>query len=178
MTSASSTPASANRSGLLRRISGILLRLAGHLLVLLLVILFPLVVYELVALSSLREQHVLLMSGAVSWPLYGLWLSRRIRHERVRFVLRQLILLLTVIGLMALFASCSASAALMWLVRGLPLLAAVTPLPLLFEPAMRRSSGFAGHWKGGALLCLPLALAFALLMTHATTLCTPGGLHE
>jgi hypothetical protein len=179
MTSASDVSAPASRPGFLRRFSKFLLGLVGQLLLLILVILFPLLVYELVSLSSsLREQHVLLMSGAASWPLYGLWLSRRIRSERFRFVLQQVILMLAVVGLMALLASCSASNALMWLVRGFPLLAAATPLPLVFQPHLRRSSGFGGHWKLSVALSLPLAVAFAALMTHAIGVCAAGGLHE
>lgn len=174
MTSASDAPAPARRPRHLHRLARIVFLILAQLLLLILVILLPLVVYELVSLTSQRDNPVMLLSGALSWPLYGLWLSRFLRRERLRFVLQQLILLLAVIGAMALLASCSASGGLMAFVRVFPVILAAFPLPALFKPRMARSEAFPGYWKTGAVLGLPLAAGFALLMSHARTLCEAG----
>jgi len=158
-----------------RKIMRIGFWLAKHLFILILVVLVPLVVFELVSLTALRDNKPLLMIGSVSWPLYAAWIFLKIRHERLRFILLQLLGVLSGIGLMALLASCAASDALMGLVRAFPVLLSLVPLPVLLAPALRRSEAFCRHWYIAVLICLPLALAFAALMTYGSHMCALAG---
>lgn len=149
-----------------------------HLFILILVLLLPPVVYELVSLTSFRDNKPLLMAGAVIWPLYAAWLCLKLGSERLRFVLLQLLGVLSGIGLMALLASCAASDVFMWFVRAFPLLLAALPLPVLFKPASLRSVAFSRHWFIAVLIGLSLALGFAALMTHASHMCELAGMRD
>lgn len=155
---------------LMRAVFGV----AKHLVVLAGVILVPPLVYELVSLTALRGNRPVLLIGALVWPLYLLWLGRRIRAPRLRFVFQQLVCVLTVIGAMSLLGSCAASSLLMACVVGLPLLAALLPLPGLFSPALRQSARFKADWRIASALGLLPALAFAALMWQARVACSGG----
>ncbi|MDP5238892.1 hypothetical protein Q9Q94_05090 [Uliginosibacterium sp. 31-16] len=150
-------------------------RVAKHLGIFLLVLILPPIWYDFFSGTQLAQHNLVLMAGAITWPLYVLWLSLKCPWPRLRFILLQLLGVLTLIGVAALLASCRAPDWLMWAVLLLPLVAAVLPLPAL-RRAERQQAGFRRNWLFGSLSSLPLALGFGILMFYATAMCAMAGM--
>ncbi|WP_461175425.1 hypothetical protein [Uliginosibacterium flavum] len=150
-------------------------RVLKHLVIFLAVLIIPPLVYDLVRVTPLAQNNLALMSGAITWPLYALWLSVKCPWPRLRFVLLQLVGVFTLIGLAALLAHCRAPDWLMWGVLLVPLSVALLPLPAL-RRVERQQAGFRRNWLFGSLASLPFALGFGALMFYGSAMCAMAGM--
>ena len=150
-------------------------RIGKHLAILLLVLILPPIWYDFFSGTPWSQHNLLLMAGALTWPLYALWLSLKCPWPRLRFILMQLLGVLTLVALAALLASCRAPDRLMWAVLLVPLAAALLPLPAL-RRVERQQAGFRRNWLFGSLASLPFALGFGVLMFYATAMCAMAGM--
>jgi len=153
-----------------------LARLAGkHLGILLLVLILPPLWYDFFSGTPWSQHNLLLMAGAFIWPLYFVWLGLKCPWPRLRFILLQLIGLLSLMGLAMLTTDCRAPDWQTWLVLVGPPLAALLPLPAV-RRAEREPPGLRRRWLVASLASLPFALGYAALTVYATGMCAMAGM--
>ncbi|SPA42491.1 conserved membrane protein of unknown function [Cupriavidus taiwanensis] len=123
----------------------------------LIVLLVPVVVYELVSQSRFRNVELLAFGGAVTYPAYiGLWI-RKLRSERARFILFHLLLVL-VTAFVALIVGGN-QPSLTRIVTPAALGAATLPVAAI--AALRGNRWLAVTSMGSAAISLPVGAALS-----------------
>ncbi len=146
-----------------------------HLGIFLLVLILPPLWFSVVSNTQQARNDLLLVAGAITWPLYFVWLSLKCPWPYLRFILLQWIGLLTLMGLAMLTSDCRVPDWQNWLVLLGPSLAALLPLPAVLS-SQRESPGFWRRWLFASLASLPFALIYVALMLYATGMFAMAGM--